>query len=80
MDHDGSKRAQKEQAARSILAIQFSEEARLRMDFLADKARQGTLTVDEQHEIAIYEQSGHRIAILQSEARKFLSAGDNETA
>lgn len=46
------------------------------MEELAEKARQGTLAVDEQQEIVDYERVGHYLAILQSKARRaHLSSG-----
>lgn len=58
-----------EQAARSILAMGFSPEDRERMQALADKAKFGQLTADEQQEIDNYERVGHYLSILQSKAR-----------
>jgi len=58
-----------EEAAQSILAIQFSPEDRQRMQLLADKAKLGTLAPDEEQEVANYERVGHYLAILQSKAR-----------
>ncbi len=39
------------------------------MHALAEKARQGTLTPEEQQEVDNYERVGHYLAILQSKAR-----------
>lgn len=58
-----------EQAARSLLEIRFSREDLERMQLLADKAKSGTLTPDEEQEIGNYERVGHYVAILQSKAR-----------
>jgi hypothetical protein len=58
-----------EAAARSILAIGFSSEDQERMQVLAEKARAGALTPDEEQEIDNYERVGHYLAILQSKAR-----------
>ena len=58
-----------EQAAQSILAMQFGPEDRERMQVLADKAKEGSLTPDEEKEIENYERVGHYLAILQSKAR-----------
>ena len=60
--------------ARSIVAMQFSPEDRERMQLLADKAKQGTLTPGEEAEIDTYERVGHYLAILQSKARVALRA------
>jgi len=58
-----------EAAARYLLAIGFSPEDRDRMQVLAQKARDGTLTPDEEQEVDNYERVGHYLAILQSKAR-----------
>jgi len=63
-----------EPAARSILAMQFSPEDRARMQALADKAKQGTLSPEEEQEVENYERVGHYLAILQSKARVALKA------
>lgn len=52
-----------------ILALKFPREDRERMDQLAEKAREGTLTPDEQFEIDAYERVGSFLALLQSKAR-----------
>lgn len=62
-----------EQAARSILAMEFGPEDRERMQTLADKAKSGELTSDEQQETDAYERVGHYLSILQSKARLALS-------
>jgi hypothetical protein len=58
-----------EQAAKSILAISFGADDRDRLKVLAEKARYGTLTPEEQLSIDNYEGIGHYLAILQSKAR-----------
>jgi hypothetical protein len=58
-----------EEAARSILAMEFSPDDRQRMQLLADKAKAGLLSPDEEHEAENYERVGHYLAILQSKAR-----------
>lgn len=63
-------------AAKSILAMGFSAEDRERMEVFAEKARQGTLTPDEQKAINNYERVGHYLAILQSKARIALKRND----
>ena len=47
------------------------------MHVLLEKARQGSLTADEQREMENYERVGHYLAILQSKARMALS-GSND--
>ena len=69
-----------EQAAHSILAMQFGPEDRKRMQVLADKAKQGTLSPDEDQEVENYERVGHYLAILHSKARVALkSAADSDS-
>lgn len=55
--------------AKAILAFDFAPEDRERMNRLAEKARAGTLTVEEQSEIDCYERVGHFLSLLQSKAR-----------
>ncbi|HEX4131611.1 MAG TPA: hypothetical protein VHZ24_16350 [Pirellulales bacterium] len=57
------------QTARSLLALSFGSDDTTRMQWLADKAKHGSLTADEQEEIDSYERVGHYLAILQSKAR-----------
>ena len=60
------------EAAESLLALDFSEEDHERMQVLAEKARQGTLTSDERVAIENYDRVGHYLDILQSRVRQFL--------
>jgi hypothetical protein len=60
------------QVARSLLALEFGQSDRQRLEELAEKARLGTLTADEQREAENYERVGHYLAILQSKARTAL--------
>ena len=59
---------QSEEAARSILALDFCPEDQERMRVLADKVKQATLTPEEEQEIDNYERVGHYLSILQSKA------------
>lgn len=63
-----------DEAARFLLALGFNSDDTERMHVLAEKARQGTLTPDEQQAIDNYERVGHYLAILQSKARLALRA------
>ena len=45
-----------------------------RMDELAEKARQGTLSPDERTEVESYERVGHILNIIQSKARQSLKS------
>lgn len=57
------------EAAKFILAMGFNPADRQRMQFLADRAKEGALSLSEQAEIENYERVGHYLAILQSKAR-----------
>jgi len=63
-----------EEAARSILAMGFDPADRQRMQVLADKAKSGRLSREEEIEIENYERVGHYLGILQSKARRALQA------
>lgn len=62
-------------AARSILKLDFSSDDHRRMNALAEKARQGTLSPVEQEELRNYEHVDTLLSIMQSKARRIL--GDN---
>ena len=66
-----------EAAARTILAMGFNPADRLRMQVLADKAKAGSLSPDEEIEIENYERVGHHLGILQSKARLALRSMDS---
>jgi hypothetical protein len=55
--------------AKIILTFDFGKEDRERMNQLAEKAREGTLTAEEQVEIDCYERVGHFLSLLQAKAR-----------
>lgn len=57
------------EAARSILALDFQLTDQKRMELLAAKSADGTLTADERDEIESYNHVGHLLALLQSKAR-----------
>ena len=62
-------------AARSILALDFNDKDRARMNTLSDKARKGTLSRREDSELERYIQVGNLLAIMQSKARRSLRNG-----
>jgi hypothetical protein len=65
-------------AARGILALAFLAEDKARMDELASKARDGTLTPTEQEEIHNYERVGNLLGLIKAKARQRLKgAGSN---
>jgi uncharacterized protein YnzC (UPF0291/DUF896 family) len=55
--------------AQIFLAFDFRKEDRDRMNLLAEKAREGALTAEEQAEIDCYERVGHFLSLLRSKAR-----------
>jgi len=57
------------QAARAILALEFTQEDKNRMHQLAAKAREGTLTAEEQAETRSYERVGNLLSLMKSKAR-----------
>jgi uncharacterized protein YnzC (UPF0291/DUF896 family) len=62
--------------AKIILTFDFGKEDRDRMNLLAEKAREGTLTAEEQAEIDCYERVGHFLSLLRSKARLSLKQTD----
>jgi hypothetical protein len=56
--------------ARAILNLDFDKSDQVRMQELAQKARDGTLTEEEQEIINFYERVGHIIGLLHSKARR----------
>ncbi len=65
-------------AARSILAFRFTQADRDRMNCLASKARNGSLSKEEDEELETYLRVGDLIAILQSKARQSLQFPKDE--
>ena len=61
------------EAIHSILEIEFSESDRGRINYLAEKAREGTLSENERTELENFERVGHLISILKSKARQALA-------
>jgi hypothetical protein len=55
--------------AKILLSFDFPKDDRDRMEQLAEKAREGTLTPEEQAEIDCYERVGHFLSLLRSKAR-----------
>jgi hypothetical protein len=64
-------------AARSILALDFTPADRDRMNALAAKARGGSLTAEENEELDSYIRVGDLLAIMQSKARRTIRNGDS---
>jgi hypothetical protein len=55
--------------AKILLTFDFGKEDKERMDRLAEKAREGTLSAAEQTEIDCYERVGHFLSLLRAKAR-----------
>ena len=67
------------EVARYLLSLDFCRGDRDRIQELAAKAREGTLTPAEQHEAESYERIGHLLALLRSKARKSLNTASSES-
>ncbi|MCI0459593.1 MAG: hypothetical protein L0Z62_21805 [Gemmataceae bacterium] len=61
------------EAARSLLSLDFDPQDHDRMNELSAKARQGTLSSEEEQELKSYVHVGHILALLQSKARQSLN-------
>jgi hypothetical protein len=59
-------------AARALLKVNFTADDRDRMQYLAARARAGTLSAKELGEISSYERVGHLLDLLHSRARRAL--------
>jgi hypothetical protein len=66
-------------AAESVLSWGFTDQAVETMNELAAKARQGTLTADEQAAVDMYERTNNVLGILKSRARQLLSASSDSS-
>ncbi len=60
------------ETAESVLRWKFTDDAIERMDELAEKARQGTLSDDERAAVETYERLNNLLGIIKSRARQFL--------
>jgi|SRR5271157_4866714 len=68
-------------AARAILNLDFKQTDKDRMRELLAKAKEGTLTANEEVEIDNYERVGHMLSLMKSKARRSLEGGrDNGAA
>jgi hypothetical protein len=61
------------QVAEALLALGFKPADQERMEVLAERAREGTLSPDEQAEADSYERVGHFVSLLKSKARQSLA-------
>lgn len=60
------------ESARAILDLRFDPSALRRMNELAEKNRQGTLTESEREEMDKYVRVGNFLNLMQAKARLFL--------
>lgn len=63
--------------AKILLTFDFGKEDKERMDRLAEKAQEGTLSAAEQAEINCYERVGHFLSLLRAKARISLKQADS---
>jgi hypothetical protein len=63
------------ESARAILDLRFDPSALSRMNELAEKKRQGTLTESEREEMDNYLRVGNFLNLMQAKARLFLHPG-----
>jgi len=62
------------EAARKIVALRADAKLQRRLDQLADRANEGSLTRDEFAEYEKFRATFHMVTLLQSKARRLLSA------
>lgn len=62
--------------ARKIAALRATDEVQSRLDELADKSTEGTLTAAERQEYEIYVRAVNFIGVLQAQARKLLATSN----
>ena len=62
------------EVASRLVQLQADPELQARIDELADKCTEGSLSEDERNEYETYVRASNLIAILQAKARKFLTA------
>jgi hypothetical protein len=64
------------EAAQAILNLRFEEPAKARMNELAERNRQGTLTEFERQEMDSYLRVGNLLNLMQAKARLALRPGN----
>jgi hypothetical protein len=64
------------QVANYILNVGFSDEDHARMDYLASRARGGSLSAEEREEAENFNRVAHLLALLKSKARLALRNGN----
>jgi hypothetical protein len=60
------------EVARNLVELRLDPELTARVEWLAEKANEGTLTPDEDAEYKDYVEGADLIALLQAKARRFL--------
>jgi methyl coenzyme M reductase beta subunit len=60
------------QVAERIAGLRLDPDLVARIEFLAEKANEGTLTAEEDDEYKDYVEGGDMLALLQAKARRFL--------
>ena len=63
--------------AAKLVALRADPETQARVDKLADKANEGTLSTEERAEYDRYRDAFHFVTILQAKARKLLTEQPN---
>ena len=62
------------EVAKNIVALKADPQLQARIDALAGKCNDGTLTDDERKEYAAYVDAFHMVGILQAKARRFIGS------
>jgi hypothetical protein len=60
------------QVAQKIVELQLDPELSARIEYLADRADDGTISPEEDEEYKDYIEGGDVVALLQAKARRFL--------
>ena len=71
-------RALTPEAAKEIVNLRTDKETQLRIDDLADKCNEGTLTADERAEYQEYVSMFNILTVLQARARTILDASNGQ--
>jgi hypothetical protein len=62
------------EAARTVVALRADPELQARLDQLADRANEGSMTPAERAEYEKFRATFHMVTLLQSKARQLLNA------
>lgn len=65
------------QVAQNIVNLRLAPELTERIEYLASRANEGTLTPEEDEEYKDYIEGGDMISLLQAKARRFLQQHGN---